>query len=1262
MEATWSSLLFGVVLISATSTSAREVCLGTDMKLQLPSSLENHYKTLELLYSGCQVVHGNLEITHLHGNLDLSFLQGIVEVQGYVLVAHVSVSSVPLSSLRIIRGSQLYESRYALAVLDNRGPGDSGLTELLMRSLTEILLGGVYIWGNPHLCFPQHINWNDTLDEQNPQSLQRVVQPSNCLSCSPACGLRGCWGRTEQDCQTLTRLPCTSGCLRCKGPRHNDCCHKQCAAGCTGPKDTDCLACRHFNDSGLCKDSCPLANIYEPSTFQLKPNKDKKFSFGAACVKECPRNFLAIEVACTMMCPKANQEVITSLPDGSEVQKCEKCDDDCPQVCYGLGMDSLQGVLAINSSNIGLFAGCKKIFGSLAFLPQTFTGDPMTNTSALDPKQLNVFRGLQEITGYLYIEAWPNGWVDLSIFEKLEVIRGRMLYRGIFSLGVQSLHITSLGLRSLRSVSGGLILVHNNNQLCYTSSAPWGALLPAEQRTHLIITKNRNPEDCAAEGHVCHPLCVDSSCWGPGAGQCVSCLKYRRGTECVKECNVLQGVEREYSNGSVCVPCHSECLLLNGTVSCYGQGAHQCLECRHFRDGEACVRSCPSGAKEDQHTVWKYANATRHCLPCGTSCSPPCSVLDERGCPVTQKAWLVTSVAAAVGGVFLFLILLAVLVFLLRRQRHLRRKKTLRRILQEHELVEPLTPSGAVPNQAQIRILKETELKKVRVLGSGAFGTVYKGVWAPDGETVKIPVAIKVLLENTSPKANKDILDEAYVMAGVASPYVCRLLGICLTSTVQLVTQLMPYGCLLDYVRENKERVSSQYLLNWCVQIAKGMSYLEEVRLVHRDLAARNVLVKDPNHVKITDFGLARLLDIDETEYHAEGGKVPIKWMALESILHRKFTHQSDVWSYGVTIWELMTFGAKPYDLIPARQIPELLEGGERLPQPLICTIDVYMIMVKCWMIDPESRPKFRELVTDFSTMARDPPRYVVIQNDGNMSQSSPVDSQFFRMLLEEEGGDMRELLEAEEYLVPQPASAARNGPFRHPSHMSARQCVEDGVSAGGPYLYSSVSTLGQDKCPALAIQSPTGSPWVPRYPLLARSVSHHSAGGHSDSVFLDAGAEDCSSQGRYCDDPSQATVANGDQGAMSARLPGLPHTLPRGARRQPEYVNQTAADGTAGTPVRYSTLPRKTSAGVRHPLNGLRSGNSVENPEYIIPLGSTSPAFVCPYYLGLHTQAGGEKATAPTALHLTNGSLTNGFVMPAVENPEYLGLEKEHT
>ncbi|XP_030631907.1 receptor tyrosine-protein kinase erbB-2 [Chanos chanos] len=1274
MEATRRLCFICVLLVVRIArASGREVCLGTDMKLALPSSPENHFEMLKLLYTGCQVVHGNLEITHLQGTPDLSFLQGIVEVQGYVLIAHVSVSVVPLDSLRIIRGSQLYNSSYALAVQDNTptGTGGSGLTELRLRSLTEILMGGVYIWGNPHLCFPnpKKINWNDTLDGTHEQVLHLQDAPKQCPACSADCVSGGCWGPTDQDCQTFTHVHCASGCLRCKGRHPNDCCHVQCAAGCTGPKDSDCLACRHFNDSGTCKGSCPPPTLYDPITFQSKPNPDFKFSFGATCVKQCPYNYLAMDVACTMVCPPANQEVILQV-DGQEIQKCEECKGECPKVCYGLGMGNLQGVSAVNSSNIGLFSGCKKIFGSLAFLPQSFKGDPATNTSGLQPRQLSVFRTLEEITGYLYIDAWPADLKDLGVFENLKVVRGRMLYRGVFSLGVQNLQIESLGLRSLRSVSGGLVLVHNNSQLCYTSSLPWESVLHPKQGPHLISNANRDPKTCVAEGRVCHPLCADGACWGPGPGQCVSCVEYQRGTECVEQCNILQGSPREFIDGSQCVACHSECRPINGSASCVGQGANQCKECLHFQDGDTCVERCPSGVKEDQHTIWKYSNASGHCLPCETNCTVSCP-LDERGCPIHQKPGPGTAIAAAVGGVVLFLILLALLVFYLRRQKHMKRKETMRRILQEHELVEPLTPSGAMPNQAQMRILKETELKKLRVLGSGAFGTVYKGVWAPDGESVKIPVAIKVLRENTSPKANKEILDEAYVMAGVVSPYVCRLLGICLTSTVQLVTQLMPYGCLLDYVRENKDHIGSQYLLNWCVQIAKGMSYLEDARLVHRDLAARNVLVKNPNHVKITDFGLARLLDIDETEYHADGGKVPIKWMALESILHRKFTHQSDVWSYGVTVWELMTFGMKPYDLIPARDIPELLEGGERLPQPLICTIDVYMIMVKCWMIDPESRPRFKELVADFSNMARDPPRYVVIQNDEQMSLSSPVDSEFFRTLMAEEGGNVKELLDAEEYLVPQPGffrppgEGSAAGPSRHHSHRSTDQIMEvDGVGPGRS-IYSSVSTLGRSQYPTLPAGAAANGMWGgSQQPSLARSISRHSAGGQSDSVFLETGLEENippSSPGRYCKDP---TFPNGmdEDVEVDGPVHHFSHTLPRKLHTQPEYVNQEVQA------VRPSTLPRKTRE-QRLP-NGLSAGRSVENPEYLVPMGNTSPAFDNPYYLELLAKA---KAVSGATGGMERGATSpqrqpNGFVTPTAENPEYLGLvdtwsgQREHT
>ncbi|XP_037547351.1 receptor tyrosine-protein kinase erbB-2 [Nematolebias whitei] len=1284
MEAARSLVFVGAVLLAVTGASGREVCLGTDMKLALPSSLENHYEILRLLYTGCQVVHGNLEITHLHGNADLSFFQGIREVQGYVLVANVSVSLVPLDNLRIIRGSQLYNSSYALAVLDNT-LANQGLRTLRLRSLTEILLGSVYIWGNPQLCFPdpQRINWSDTLDEQDTKSKPPRLQfrAPNCPSCSSACEER-CWGETAQDCQTLTRINCASGCQRCKGPSPNDCCHRQCAAGCTGPKDTDCLACRHVNEDGVCKENCPSAITYDQQAYQNKPNPKKKLNFGATCIEKCPYNYLVMEVACTLNCPLDNREKIIIEPDGNETQKCEKCEKDCSEACYGLGMDSLgvvgnQNVTMVTSANVEQFTKCSKIFGSLAFRPQSFARDPVTNTSGLTLEQLSAFRNLEEITGYLYIDAWPEELTNLSVFENLKVIRGRMRYMGVFSLAIQNLRIQSLGLRSLRRVSGSLVLLYNNSQLCYTNPQSWKTLFHPTQGPHLIINHNKDPQICESEGHVCHSLCK-GGCWGPGPGQCMSCKSFQRGTECVEQCSIYQGARREYKNGSLCIACHKECRPVNGSASCHGQSAKDCVECQNNQDGELCVDRCPSGGLKDRQAVWKYSNATGHCLPCNTNCTIPCAEVDERGCPVDITTGPGTTIAAAVGGVVLFFILLALLVFYLRRQKKMRRKETVRRYLQEQELVEPLTPSGASPNQAQMRILKETELKKDRVLGAGAFGTVYKGVWAPEGEHVTIPVAIKVLRENTSPKANKEILDEAYVMAGVTSPYVCRLLGICLTSTVQLVTQLMPYGCLLDYVRENKDRIGSQFLLNWCVQIAKGMSYLEDIRLVHRDLAARNVLVKNPNHVKITDFGLARLLDIDETEYHADGGKVPIKWMALESILHRRFTHQSDVWSYGVTVWELMTFGSKPYNTIPARDIPNVLEGGERLPQPPICTIDVYMIMVKCWMIDPESRPKFKDLVQDFSLMARDPSRFLVIKNDEQMSTCSPVDSRFYRMLLEE-GDNMGEIMDAEEYLVPQPNLFARangeepqaNGPSRHQSYRSRDQSLdlEPSIPAGPRTMYSSQGTLGRGQYPTAPHGAGVANGVWP--PLLDRSVS---TGAQSDSVFLDAVPDGHSqppiSPGRYCKDPTYPIGSQGDletDGVEDFPRPPLHHSLPRRShvhnhhQAMPEYVNQEMQDLRFVIPERPTTLPRKGSKADRRVPNGLSSGHSMDKPGHLVSVNSTSSAFDNPYYLDLVAKAasGASAVDVPSALENDRGVSrhVNGFVTPTAENPEYLGL-----
>lgn len=135
----------------------------------------------------------------------------------------------------------------------------------------------------------------------------------------------------------------------------------------------------------------------------------------------------------------------------------------------------------------------------------------------------------------------------------------------------------------------------------------------------------------------------------------------------------------------------------------------------------------------------------------------------------------------------------------------------------------PVRPSNVKPNLSRFRIVKEDELRKdLRPLGSGAFGTVFKGVWIPEGQNVKIPVAIKVLREGMGTNTTKDFLDEAYIMASVEHPHLLKLLAVCLTSELMLVSQLMPLGCLRDYVQNNKGKIGSKALLNWCTQIAKG--------------------------------------------------------------------------------------------------------------------------------------------------------------------------------------------------------------------------------------------------------------------------------------------------------------------------------------------------------------------------------------------------------------------------------------------------------
>ncbi len=290
------------------------------------------------------------------------------------------------------------------------------------------------------------------------------------------------------------------------------------------------------------------------------------------------------------------------------------------------------------------------------------------------------------------------------------------------------------------------------------------------------------------------------------------------------------------------------------------------------------------------------------------------------------------------------------------------------------------------PNLAGLKLIKEAELQKFDMLGSGRFATVFKGIWTPE-ENLKIPVAIKVLREARSAEENSQLLEDAYIMGSVNHQHVLRLSALFMKSQLMLVTELMPLGCLLDYVQNNKRAIGPHAILTWSKQIALGMAYLEEHNVVHGNLAARNVLMKTHMEVKITDFYLAKNFNNDENEEPVSNESS--KWMSLESIRDNIFTHKSDVWSFGVTVWELITFGGKPYEGIEVRRVPEHLEKGERLPQPSYCSIDLFMVLVKCWQLQSEGRPNFIDLSKTFTKFCQDPGRYLVIQDDKLMGLPS---------------------------------------------------------------------------------------------------------------------------------------------------------------------------------------------------------------------------------------------------------------------------------
>ncbi|XP_051271141.1 receptor tyrosine-protein kinase erbB-3a isoform X5 [Dicentrarchus labrax] len=1076
--------------LCSAQTQGVAVCYGTQNALSTRGNSDIQYNMMKDKYTGCEIVMGNLEITMMDHTRDFSFLQSIREVTGYILFALNRFSRLPLDQLRVIRGTTLYENQYALAVMINYlKDGQHGLQELGLTHLTEILEGGVQIIQNKYLSYAPQVNWLDIVKDGTAHIMIEDNGPEK--PCNEACDAQ-CWGPGNDTCQILTKTVCAPQCNgRCFGRSPSECCHIECAGGCTGPLDTDCFACRNFNNSGSCVPLCPQTLIYNKHTFKLEPNPNAKYQYGSICVAQCPTNFLVDGSSCVSTCPSDKMEV-----EKNGLKQCEPCGGLCPKACLGTGSPTRQ---TVDAFNIDSFINCTKIQGSLHFLVTGINGDDYNNVPPLNPEKLKIFNTVKEITDILSIQSWPKNMSDLSVFSNLQTIQGRTLYKGVstrrgYSLLVMRISsLTSLRLRSLQKINDGGIYITGNKKLCYHDTVNWTRILSSSSRQQRRDIKDNRPRNkCVNDGHVCDPLCSSDGCWGAGPNQCVSCKKYSRGGTCVPDCMFLTGVRREFASPSgECMPCHPECKVQAGKETCTGPGADQCVACASLQDGPHCVSSCPEGVMGGEEVIFKYPNKQGRCEPCHVNCTQGCFGPGIGDCVGSSRYISGQATTAIVLGVIAVLFVsfsVFVLTVLYRRGLAIRRKRAMRRYMESGESFEPLDP-GEKGAKVHARILKPTELRKIKLLGNGVFGSVYKGIWIPEGDTVKLPVAIKVIQDRSGRQTFNEMTDHMVTMGSLDHMNVVRTLGICPGDSLQLVTQLNSQGSLLEHVRNCKNKLSPQRLLNWCVQIAKGMYYLEENRVVHRNLAARNVLLKNNYTAQISDYGIADLLYPDDKKYFYNELKAPIKWMALESILFRRYTHQSDVWSYGVTVWEMMSYGVEPYTTMSPQEVPDLLEKGERLSQPAICTIDVYMVMVKCWMIDENVRPTFKELANEFTRMARDPPRYLVIKEDCSQQDTAPDE-------LAQRSADLDELDDLDMEMVDQEGEGVVDGLTPAPHYLSQSRSLSRLSRLDTHRVVLTTSNLAGYLPMTPGVDNPGQAMWQSRSRLnSARTVSESSEG-----------------------------------------------------------------------------------------------------------------------------------------------------------------------
>ncbi|XP_010164592.1 tyrosine-protein kinase ITK/TSK isoform X1 [Antrostomus carolinensis] len=260
-------------------------------------------------------------------------------------------------------------------------------------------------------------------------------------------------------------------------------------------------------------------------------------------------------------------------------------------------------------------------------------------------------------------------------------------------------------------------------------------------------------------------------------------------------------------------------------------------------------------------------------------------------------------------------------------------------------------------------VINPSELTRVQEIGSGQFGVVYLGYLLE-----KTKVAIKTIREGAM--SEEDFIEEAKVLMKLSHPKLVQLYGVCFENTpICLVFEFMENGCLSDYLRSQRGSFSKETLLGMCQDVCEGMTYLEQNSVIHRDLAARNCLVGESHVVKVSDFGMSRIV-LDDQYTSSTGTKFPVKWSAPEVFSYSNYSTKSDVWSFGVLMWEVFSEGKIPYENRTNGEVVEEINAGFRLCKPKLASKAIYEVMSHCWRMRKDDRPSFSVLLYHLSEIS----------------------------------------------------------------------------------------------------------------------------------------------------------------------------------------------------------------------------------------------------------------------------------------------------